>query len=216
MSDIPEYFTLLVEIIYPENKIVSDYGDEEKLVLLAVVDRDQQEELVDYHAYIGLKTGMPSVEFHNHTIDEMIELQKTLPKDKEGFVVRFESGMRVKIKGEEYLRIHKMISHMTPLAFWETMKNGAVNVEYLQELPEEYRLEAKKIRYALETKYAKVFDEISKEYEAAPKDSRKNLGIYIKNNKLKHSGALFSVLDAKIDAVDKYIMRYIRPKGNNI
>src|SRR5690606_36552854 len=45
MSEIPINFTILVEIIYPENKIVVNYGNEEKLVVLGAYDRDKLEEL---------------------------------------------------------------------------------------------------------------------------------------------------------------------------
>ena len=33
------------------------------------------------------------------------------------------SGQAVKIKGEEYCRIHKLISKVTPLAIWDMLKN---------------------------------------------------------------------------------------------
>jgi RNA ligase len=39
-------------------------------------------------------------------------------------VVRFAGGLRVKIKGSEYCRIHRCLSHCTPLAVWEAMMNG--------------------------------------------------------------------------------------------
>lgn len=37
--------TYLVEIIYPENKIIVDYGDKEELILLAVIDTETGNEL---------------------------------------------------------------------------------------------------------------------------------------------------------------------------
>lgn len=212
-------YTYLVEIIYPENKIVANYGDERKLVLLAVVDRERQKEILYPNDTLQwapevVAGGLEPVEQYNYTIEEMIELQKTLPKDEEGFVVRFQDGLRVKIKGEEYMRIHRMIAHMTPLAFWDTMELGAVNVDYLQELPEEYRVEAEEISKKLEKKYADMFNEIYKEYRIAPKTSRKELGMYIQSNKCKHGGAFFSILEENNEKLERYIMKKIRPTGN--
>jgi RNA ligase len=51
-------------------------------------------------------------------------LCQKLPRDREGFVVRFASGLRIKLKGEQYCRIHKLISRCTPLALWDAMMPG--------------------------------------------------------------------------------------------
>src|SRR5690606_32826127 len=85
MTEIPTNFTILAEIIYPENKIVVNYGNEEKLVVLGAYDRDKLEELSRTQLeIIRMYSGLPLVDLYNYTIEEMIELQKTLPKDKEG------------------------------------------------------------------------------------------------------------------------------------
>lgn len=221
MSEVPEELTLLVEIIYPENKIVVNYGDDEKLVLLSAINRETQTEVAQYTMnLITRDTGMPLVNQYTYTIDEMLELQKTIPKDEEGFVVRFESGLRVKIKGHEYLRIHKLLSHMSPISFWESMQEGKVKVDYLEELPEEYRQEADALTEKLEKKYADMkmeiqmaaldmVREIGFEEEPTP-EYRKKVGLYIKN-KPKHYGAMFPIILGK---EDRYIMKQIRPTGN--
>jgi len=234
MSEIPTNFTILAEIIYPENKIVVNYGTEEKLVVLGAYDRDKLEELTRTQLeIIRMYSGLPLVKVYNYTIEEMIELQKTLPKDKEGFVVRFNNGLRVKIKGDEYFRIHKIISNMTPLAFWETMKNGKVNVDYLTELPEEYRNEAEILTMSLELAYAKVgkgiydefFEILEKLYPGYTnrieeledtKDVKRNFGKYIQNNQTTYGNAVFTIIDQNDVALEKIIMRHIRPNSNVI
>jgi RNA ligase len=45
VSSLSKKRTYLFEIIYPENRIVVNYGNEEKLVLLGVIDTDSGEEL---------------------------------------------------------------------------------------------------------------------------------------------------------------------------
>lgn len=225
MSAVKESITLLVEIIYPENKIVANYGEQTKLVLLAMSDRDKQFEYSrESVEFIGKVTEMPVVKEYDYTIEEMIELQKTLPKDEEGFVVRFESGLRVKIKGEEYLRIHKMISHMSPISFWQSMKDGKVDVKYLEELPEEYRKEADLIKSKLEAKFNTVGIEIMTDIltiincigDGDIKDSeyRKKVGICVNGMNLKHSAAIFPALLQKKESLDKYILKKIRPNNN--
>jgi RNA ligase len=217
LSSVPTNLTLLVEIIYPANKIVVKY-DEENLVLLTVVDNSS-----GYEFYNTKNTTIPTIEqfttpkTFNYTIPEMIALQKTIPKDEEGFVVRFENGLRVKIKGEEYLRIHKMIAHMSPISFWEVMVNGKVPTTYLEQLPDEFRDEFRPIIEQLEKQYKDVLDETVQEFLSIPdKTSRKTIGLYLKDNPGKHARAMFSLLDSHNEALEWCIMKQIYPKANQL
>lgn len=227
MDDIKKSHTLLVEIIYSENKIVVNYGDTEELVLLAAMDSDRQYELHPYDVgAIAELTGMSQAKEYYYTIEEMIELQKTMPKDEEGFVVRFDSGLRVKIKGHEYLRVHKLISRMTPIAFWESMENGKVRLDYLQELPEEYKKDTENLSSILEKNYQKVLGEVNASVDSVikqvglgdinTKEYRKKIGLYLRDNKVPHQGYIFPKLYGKIDNCERYILNQIRPKGNVI
>lgn len=231
MSSCNTDLTLLVEIIYPENKIVVDYKGEEKLVLLAANHRVKAVEVSrSFLEKTAEMTGMPIVEKYNYTLDQMLELQKTLPKDHEGFIVRFENGLRVKLKGAEYLRIHKLISQVSPLAFWEGMNNGKVRADFLIELPEEYRDEADVIVFKLENNYqlvkntaqqqfidcmANIYDEmdhVGKTFEEM--NLRKEIGLRMKN--YSYGYTFFSFFDLKREALDKQIMAKIRPTGNEL
>lgn len=216
--------TYLVEIIYPENKIIVDYKGEEKLVMLGGFSTHTQEEvewawLTDTCELIG----MPFVKEYQYTIDEMIALQRTLPKDEEGFVVRFQGGTRVKIKGNEYMRIAKMISQMSPLSFWEAMEEGKVSRFYVQQLPEEFRAEYEPMIEKLEQQYTQVLLEIHADtqqlthIDTSTKEGKKELGILVQSGKsmLKHPHAMFLYLGHNSGrALNKYVMKLIRPTGN--
>lgn len=221
LSAINPSTTLLAEIIYPDNKIIVDYGKEEKLVLIGAYDAESGYEFNPSSVYsMGKEAGMPCAKNYGYSITEMIELQKTLPKDEEGFVVRFDNGLRVKIKGEEYLRIAKMLSHMSPLSFWEAMVNGSVPKEYLDQLPEEFREEFEPIVEDLETQFALVMDEVVNDSYALPTRSlapegRKQIGIFLRDtNEVKHKAAMFPLLENKKEIVTRYVMKQIRPDGN--
>lgn len=212
--------TYLAEIIYPDNKIVVNYGDEEKLVLLTAY-KQGAEISYGHLCAISNSTNIPKTNRYDLTIEQMIEMQATMPKDQEGFVVRFVNGLRIKIKGAEYLRIHKMIANMSPLSFWESMENGIVNKMYLAELPEEFRADFEPIVVELEEQYLVVLNEIHADLLMLPttdvstKEGKKVVGMYVQGlNDLMHSTAMFPVLLGNVRALDKYIMKYIRPKGN--
>lgn len=132
--------TYLAEVIYPENRIVIDYGDMRGLVLLGGYRNDGYEychqKIIELGERIGWPTVVPIGGFEG--ISELLEKAGMLGGDAEGWVLRFENGLRLKIKGEEYCRLHRMISNLTPLAIWRQMLDkedlGAVR----RALPEEF------------------------------------------------------------------------------
>jgi RNA ligase len=213
--------TLLVEIIYPENKIIVNYGNEEKLVLLAAYDVNTCEEL-PYSALedISLNTGLQLADKHELGIEELKGLQKTLPLNREGFVVRFDNGLRVKIKGDEYMRIARIISNLSPLSLWETMDDGKVDRKYLSQLPEEFRIEFESITSALEIRYKEVMTEVALDYEKLPcrgddRESKKAVALFLaKDTTIKHKKIMFAVLQSKHSTVDSYVKDFIRPHSN--
>jgi len=135
--------TYLFEMIYPENKIVVDYGNTEELILIGVINNDTSKEI----PYTSLKeegkrigaTIAEAVEFTS--LDEIYNYCMTLPANEEGFVVTFHNGLKVKFKGSAYCKIHRQLAHMTPLAFWAAWDLDAADIpkDYLSGLPEEFR-----------------------------------------------------------------------------
>ncbi|MEH3065298.1 MAG: RNA ligase [Methylobacterium radiotolerans] len=130
--------TYLFEAIYPENVIVVRYPVA-GLYLLAAYHESGVE--MDYCelSRICIATGLPLVASEGFdSIADMVRTATTLPGDKEGFVVRFEDGSRLKIKGDEYKRLHGLISRCTPLAVWEILAAGGNPDAMRRELPEEF------------------------------------------------------------------------------
>lgn len=216
--------TYLVEIVYPENKIIVNYGGEEKLVMLAAYHTHTEKEVnLSAVRFQAEAAGMPVVKEYQYTIDEMIALQKTLPKDEEGFVVVFESGLRVKIKGDEYCKIAKMISQMSYLSFWEAMEKGKVSRDYVKQLPEEFRAEFEPMIDQLEAQYQSVLKEVGQDVAKLPqvdfksKEGKKTIGLFLSGDHgLKHPHAMFIAVVHNADGMEKYIMKRIRPTGNEL
>lgn len=226
LNNMPKNMNFLVEIIYPENRIILDYGDKEKLVLLGCyqdgLDLDAELKDIAYHLDMDIAKC-----YNYNCLSELVELRKNLPATTEGFVVGLENGERLKFKGEEYLKIARILSGCSPLTFWESMKNGRVSYDLLKSIPEEFRPEFDKIAYSLESKYFEKQLEIGAEYSkvmvdlgfhrAETNEEKKKLGLYLKEVKnLEHSSVMFSYFLTNHDAIDKYIMKQIRPKSNII
>lgn len=150
----PEW-TYLFEIVY-SRKIVISY-DFEGLVLLAAINKETGEELpydrlVHEAELMGVRVTPLMPDFKN--LEELAKYVKGLPSNREGCVVTFSNGLKVKIKGDEYCRIHKLVCHMTPLAFWEAydVSTGQIPKEYLSGIPEEFRETSDALKEAVEGK----------------------------------------------------------------
>jgi len=218
-------YTLLAEIIYPENKIIVNYGDEQKLVLLSVFDRTTGEEL-EGMALKGTSayTNIPlTKQFEFNSIDELIVHQQSLPASEEGFVVKFKKGNeRVKFKSPEYLKLARLLSHMTPLHFWEHMENGKVDKELLEKFPEEFEEEIDFMVNGLQTAYKflekKVYEDIHSLLRTTDtlvgESMRKEIGLRLKD--YEHGACAFHFIDHKYDKINSYLMKKLRPKGNEM
>ena len=86
-NNVVQDYTYCFEIIYPRNKIIVNYGDEEDLFLLAKIHTRTGKEV----PIIG--AGFRCVESHNST--SLIELKEMDEPNKEGFVVRFLDNIRL-------------------------------------------------------------------------------------------------------------------------
>ncbi|MFJ3876296.1 RNA ligase [Streptomyces sp. NPDC090077] len=119
--------TYLAEILYPQNRIVVDYGDRRDLVLLAAFGPDGTE--VPLAEAAGHWRGVGSVVrvWPAMPLDELLALAEsnTLPgggsatgTEAEGFVLRFASGVRAKAKLTEYVRLHKLLTGVNERDVW--------------------------------------------------------------------------------------------------
>lgn len=174
----PEW-TLLMEIVYPENRIVVDYGDLQALFLLAIRNRFTGE----YETWDTVKNGvflsqsggkkgflMPTVYIFDKVDDLLIKRQQLSP-NQEGWVVEFADGSRFKFKGEEYLRLARLINDLTPDRVWELLlSNEYSNVR--ADIPEELLEKTDQWANQIEKKYRSIEDEVISAYNGILADLR--------------------------------------------
>jgi len=132
-------YTYVFECVYPSNRIVVDYGDFADIVLLAKVNKNTgvDEWLTDKEFYIQL--GFNVVEEHSDLMCLSFDELKSLNwKNKEGFVLHFEDGNRVKLKFEDYCRLHSIITNITYRDIWDTLRQNKSMDEILENVPDEF------------------------------------------------------------------------------
>jgi RNA ligase len=66
----------------------------------------------------------------------------------EGFVIRFESGFRVKLKFTEYVRLHKILTNFTSRDIWESLREKRKIEEILDNVPDEFYQWVKKLSHS--------------------------------------------------------------------
>lgn len=210
--------TYLFEAIYPENVIVVRYPDA-GLSLLAAYDASGRElaywELVDVTAGTGFRLTW------RHTFASLAEMVSTatdLPRDREGFVIRFADGTRVKVKGNAYKSIHGLISRCTPLAVWDVMAAGGDLEEMRRDLPEEFWTDFDQIAVVLQARYLKLVSGVSLAADLAAGLSDKELGLRLSEVPDPIRPFLFPFRKATTDESREKLrlamLRTIRPNGN--
>ena len=152
--------TYLCEAIYSENRIIIQY-DRDNLFLIGAHREDGTEagwpEMRDIADRMGWERPAP----HNMgAFHELVAYVRTLPGNREGVVVRFEDGTRLKVKGDAYCRIHASISRCTPLAIWEALAAGDDLEAMRRDLPEEFPPDFDGIRAALDAQVSSIVSRV--------------------------------------------------------
>lgn len=176
--------TFLFEIIYPENRIVVHYGDERKLVLLAVIDTASGNE------YPLDDIGFEIVKKYDG-LNDLQKLKALEENNREGFVVKFTSGYRLKVKFEEYQRIHKIVTQVSTLSIWEYIKDGQDLTPILEKVPDEFYDWVKATHAQLLVNYAEIETQVQKDFKVLA--DRKETALYFLT--CEYPAILFKMLD---------------------
>lgn len=127
--------TYLFEIIYPENRIVVDYSGRASLVLLDVLDIETGESLFNNDPAQDV-FELP-VEYHFADINKIIE-ETPDQENREGFVIRFQNGMRAKLKFDEYVRLHRLVTGINARHIWDALRNSDSLDDLITRVPDEF------------------------------------------------------------------------------
>lgn len=196
-----EGYTYHFELIHPANQIVLNYGDKKGLVLLAIVENGTGKELNVY----------------KHEYADQFEVVEKLPNEilsnvdklnenglHEGVVANF-GDYRLKYKTDEYVRLHRIVTDLTPKRVWEALSQGQT-IERLN-IPEEFLEWLETTEKRLNDEFKSIRDNALKEYEITKELSNKEIGL--SDNKYK--SYIFSLRNNR--SIDEMIWKQIKPKG---
>lgn len=212
--------TYLAEAVYAENRIVVRY-DQDELVLLAAYDESGAElsyaSLQETADRLGWRTA---VRHGYKSLSQLMAEANDLTRDAEGFVVRFDDGQRLKIKGAEYRRIHALVSRITPLAMWEIMQAGDDLATIRRDIPEEFWADFDAICAILTRGVNAVVESAERAAASVAHLGDKEVGLRLNQFPADIRGLIFTLRKQKDSLLSgrsrQVIFRSIRPTGNEL
>lgn len=191
--------TFLYEIIYPANRIVLDYGDRDEMVWLGAVNIESGEYLPTGEDSAGL------------TLGEVLSLPPR--KNAEGYVIWLDPLRAVKLKQQDYLELHRIVTSLSVKEVWRQLRAGTFD-EFATALPDEFHEWARKTSAALIDTYTEVEMQAHLMHERVMEKNlpdRKAQALWLKEHAGTSIGYVFSLLDGK-DISDS-IWRAVEPSG---
>lgn len=149
-------------------------------------------------------------------VEDFSELKAMITDDMEGFVIRFKSGFRMKIKGENYIRLHRIITGISSLDIWENLRDDHFDLEsLLDNVPDEFDAWVRSYIIRLKTRFTyewetsvDMYNIIFNKYSGTLPD-KKVFSDEVKRFDRKYHGILFNMYNES--PVDQIIWKLIRP-----
>ncbi len=197
-------YTYLFEIIYPINRIVVDYGTQQRLVLLAAVNTETGVELE--HTQVNWTDRAQT--YPATTLPEWLDsIEKTQSEltNYEGFILKWPNGFRLKYKLADYVRLHRIITRIQAKDIWECLSQNQNLDQFLDAVPDEFYHWVKDTKLELETKYRKIETECQQAFKDL--GDRRQTALYFQTQ--KYPGVLFLMLDGR--EYTQVIWKLIKP-----
>lgn len=204
--------TYLFEIIFPANRIVVDYGSYQGLDLLAVINTET-----------GLDARVPSLlpyvnslgkSAHVLPFTSFEELKARNTKNSEGFVLFWRrENLRLKVKFEDYVRLHKIFTGLSEIGIWEILASGKEIEQVVAEIPDEMHEWVRDVAGRLYIRFSDI-ERLATQAEMRIKNlpTRKEQAEII--TKSAYPAVTFAMLDEK--DYKKIIWRMIHPHGERL
>ena len=203
--------TYLVEIIYPENRIVVNY-DFSGLVHITSLYTETGLVVPDSDK-AGLLPIRKVKRVYNKDLKTLLEMDE---ENSEGFVLFYpNANIRMKIKFPEYVRLHKIVTGLSEIGIWEMLRDGADFTPFLERVPDEFMDWLNKIKNDLEERfneiesYCETLVHFAKRYHPRKEQAR----FIMDNDNKEYSGVVFAMLDGK--DYKRIIWRSLRPHGHS-
>lgn len=207
-----EGVTDLFEIIYPDNRIVVNYGERRELVHLARIHNATGSDVYPVHSdWPGESVQM----YATRQLEDLVTFANERD-NSEGFVCVWDNDVtapatRIKIKSDDYIAMHRIVTGLSNRIVWEHL--GAGTIEQLREsVPDELYDWFDEQVELLQSEFDRIWSTASAElhtakFRAGENATRGTLAAYVKMS--TYPGLSFGLLDNK--DIGPMIWKMIRP-----
>lgn len=207
-------WTYLFEIVHPQNRIVVDYAGMEDLVLLGAVNNGTGRTIRFADAADGWP-GPTALQFEFSTFRDVLEAPPR--PNAEGFVVHLpHSDQRVKIKQEDYIELHRIVTGLNEKTVWEILARGDDPRPIAEGYPDEFKDWIWDTADDFENDFGAIMEAVIDEYDDIifhlPLGfTRAEFAEMAKEG--KHTPLLFLLHDEQFDRLDQAIWKSLKPAG---
>lgn len=204
-------YNYIVEIIYPENRIICDYGNLEKLFIITSFNVNTGEECSVKNM---ISDGWDVVKEYDGKTD-FKDIKTMISDNEEGYVIKFKSGFRMKIKGREYFRLHSIITKISNRIIWEYLKDNKSFDSFIERVPDEFYMWVKEQISNFKLDYQNIKDKSYILYHDIFRENltRKEFADIVMTKDKYIRKMLFGIYDGK--NIDKMIWDILYPKYSN-
>lgn len=209
-----EGLTLLVEIIDKKTRVVVNYEGMSDLILIGVIrihdgyDFSHEEMVV-----LAKKIGMKVNEKTNLSLEQALSKKHEIDTNEEGWVLRWKNGFRLKIKGDKYMDVHRIVYGLSNKKKFESWADGNL-LDLIRTLPEEFRVEIESFAERLDVIDKTIKHEVLEFYNVAiqkfPNDRKAFAQYVLANGKKEYTSFYFQLCDEKIPSIKEFIYKNYR------
>ncbi|MDR0364312.1 MAG: hypothetical protein LBH92_04765 [Bacteroidales bacterium] len=153
----------IFEVLFPESRVLVDYGDREDLILIGVMDKETGKEETHLHCDIGFPVTEDYTQEYKH-IKNFDELKSLNIPNMEGFVITYlKSGIKIKVKFPWFSNAHDTMNEiidyskkirnarkqfnelmsanrniLSSITIWEYLQSGKSESEIFRRIPYDY------------------------------------------------------------------------------
>jgi RNA ligase len=183
LTGLADELTLLFEIIYPDNRVVVNYGDFEGLILIGARNRFYGQEL--YAAELDLIAQQYDF-LRPKTYDftdphDILDAAEQITASEEGWVLRYSDNERYKIKGTAYKLAHRILTGCSFRRVLEAVAQDKFD-EMIAGVPDEFLGQVKLWQQEIETVVVQISTQVSEALSAAPPGEQKDFALWVQAN----------------------------------
>lgn len=191
-----ERYTYLFEILCPESRVVVDYSDRYGLAMIGKIDKATGA-WMDW-TMDAIASGFDYATFSAMGLDDVLGILGDLDHTAEGYVLVYPDGTMAKAKGAKYLRLHRVVSGLSPRRVFELLRDGSTLAEAYSEIPDEFYEDAKAWERELLGSAERIVREFGLRTEGFEFADRKGAAIWAKHWLEPHELPMFFAnLDGK-------------------